>query len=162
MTPERILQYAPLVLDQQSREQYFADGFLTVPGYVGGAWLRRLREVVAAKIEESRALSASDDQFDLAPDHTVDKPNIRRLRKAVDRHAPTRTHDPDGVARPWPGADPRAHGAVPGEAAAAMGSRGLSIDLRSAGRGGEDSVRRVAYVLDTSGLYSSAHLAALM
>jgi ectoine hydroxylase-related dioxygenase (phytanoyl-CoA dioxygenase family) len=41
---------------------------------------------VDTKIEESRALSTSDDQFDLAPDHTAEKPNIRRLRKAVDQH----------------------------------------------------------------------------
>src|SRR6195256_352735 len=33
-----------------------------------------------------RALSASYDQFDLAPDHSAEKPNIRRLRKAVDQH----------------------------------------------------------------------------
>jgi ectoine hydroxylase len=74
------------VLDQRAREQYFANGFLTVPSYVGATWLRRLRDVVDAKIEESRRLSASDDQFDLAPDHTAEKPNIRRLRKAVDQH----------------------------------------------------------------------------
>jgi Phytanoyl-CoA dioxygenase (PhyH) len=86
MTPERVLQHAPLVLDQRAREQYFADGFLTVPSYVGSTWLRRLRDVVDAKVEESRRLSASDDQFDLAPDHTAEKPNIRRLRKAVDQH----------------------------------------------------------------------------
>ncbi len=46
----------------------------------------RLRAVVDTKIDESRALAASDDQFDLAPDHTAEKPNIRRLRKAVDQH----------------------------------------------------------------------------
>src|SRR6266850_6417002 len=86
MTPERVLECPPLVLDQRQRERYFDDGFLTVPGYVGAAWLDRLREVVAAKIEESRPLSASDDQFDLAPDHSAEKPNIRRLRKAVDQH----------------------------------------------------------------------------
>ena len=86
MTPESVLRRAPLVLDQRAREQYFEDGYLTVPGYVGAAWLARLRAVVAAKIEESRGLSASDDQFDLAPDHSADKPNIRRLRKAIDRH----------------------------------------------------------------------------
>jgi ectoine hydroxylase len=86
MTPERILQHRPLVLDQQARERYFADGFLTVPGYIGRAWLDRLRTVVAAKIDESRSLSASDAQFDLAPDHSAEKPNIRRLRKAVDQH----------------------------------------------------------------------------
>ena len=86
MTPERVLEHKPLVLDQPARERYFADGFLTVPGDIGGAWLSRLRAVVDAKIEESRALAASDDQFDLAPDHTAEKPNNRRLRKAVDQH----------------------------------------------------------------------------
>jgi hypothetical protein len=86
MTPESVLRRPPVMLNQRAREQYFEDGFLIVPGYVGAAWLGRLRAVVAVKIEESRTLTASDDQFDLAPDHTADKPNIRRLRKAVDQH----------------------------------------------------------------------------
>src|ERR1041384_3310693 len=86
MEDEQVLERTPLVLDQRSRERYFEDGFLVVPGYVGGAWLDRLRAVVATKIDESRALSASDDQFDLAPDHSAAHPNIRRLRKAIDQH----------------------------------------------------------------------------
>jgi ectoine hydroxylase len=86
MIDERVLERKPLVLDQRARERYFEDGFLTVPGYVGAEWLDRLRQVVAAKVDESRALSASDDQFDLAPDHCAERPNIRRLRKAVDQH----------------------------------------------------------------------------
>jgi hypothetical protein len=86
MTPERVLEHPPLVLDQRARERYFGDGVLAVPAYVGAAWLDRLRAVAAAKIDESRVLTASDDQFDLAPDHTAAKPNIRRLRKAIDQH----------------------------------------------------------------------------
>jgi hypothetical protein len=86
MTPEAILRHRPLVLPQRERERYFEDGFLTVSGHVGSPWLTRLRAVVAAKIDESRALTASDDQFDLAPDHSAETPNIRRLRKAVDQH----------------------------------------------------------------------------
>ena len=86
MTPERVRLLPPLVLDEPQREQYFADGFLTVPGYLSAGRLARLRAVVAQKVEESRALTASDDQFDLAPDHSAGKPNIRRLRKAVDQH----------------------------------------------------------------------------
>ncbi len=86
MTPERVLQHPPLVLDQRQRDRYFANGFLTVPSYVDSTWLDRLRAVVSAKIEESRKLTASDDQFDLALDHSAEKPNIRRLRKAIDQH----------------------------------------------------------------------------
>ena len=48
MKDEQILDRSPLVLDQRSRERYFEDGFLVVPGYVGAAWLDRLRAVVAA------------------------------------------------------------------------------------------------------------------
>jgi ectoine hydroxylase-related dioxygenase (phytanoyl-CoA dioxygenase family) len=86
VTPERVLAHAPLVLDQAARERYFDDGFLVVPGYVGRAWLDRLRAVVAAKIDESRTVRVSNDQFDLAPNHSAEKPNIRRLRRAVDQH----------------------------------------------------------------------------
>ena len=97
MTPEQILAARPLVLDQVERERYFEDGFLTVPGYVGAGWLGRLRAAVEAKIEESRPLTASDDQFDLAPDHSAEKPNIRRLRKAVDQHSELWTFAKDPV-----------------------------------------------------------------
>ena len=55
MTPENVLDHPALVLDQRARTRYFDDGFLTVPGHVGPSWLDRLRAVVAAKIEASRA-----------------------------------------------------------------------------------------------------------
>jgi hypothetical protein len=86
MIAAQVLDHPPLVLSQREREGYFEDGFLIVPGYVGAPWLARLRAVVTAKIDESRPLTESDDQFDLAPEHSAEKPGIRRLRKAVDRH----------------------------------------------------------------------------
>ena len=86
MKSAEVLARPARVLAKCQRERYFEDGYLVVPSHVGAAWLARLRTVVAAKIEESRALTASDDQFDLAPDHSAAKPNIRRLRKAVDQH----------------------------------------------------------------------------
>ena len=86
MKSAAVLARPALVLAQSERERYVEDGYLVVPSYVGAGWLARLRAVVAAKIEESRTHIASDDQFDLAPDHSAAKPNIRRLRKAVDQH----------------------------------------------------------------------------
>jgi hypothetical protein len=58
MTPEQVVDHPARVLDQRVWKRYFDHGFLTVPGYVAPAWLDRLRAVVAAKIEASRALSA--------------------------------------------------------------------------------------------------------
>ncbi len=86
MERDRILQLPPLVLDQRERERYFADGYLCLPGYIDAHWIERLRQVVADKIELARTHRESDDQFDLAPDHSAEKPHIRRLRKAVDQH----------------------------------------------------------------------------
>jgi hypothetical protein len=81
MTPEQVLDHPALVVDQRARKRYFDDGFLTVPGYVAPAWLDRLRAVVAAKIEASRALTASDDQFD-ALDHSWDQVGYRSIFSA--------------------------------------------------------------------------------
>ena len=67
MTPERVLQNTPLVLDRAARERYFADGFLTVPGYVGGAWLRRLRAVVDTKIDGAISIIEQSAQNRLPP-----------------------------------------------------------------------------------------------
>lgn len=86
MTPADVLRRPPLVLDQRARERYVEDGFLVVPAAVGPAWLARLRAVVTEKVEAARALTTSNDEFDLAPDHCRERPNIRRLRKAVDQH----------------------------------------------------------------------------
>ena len=59
MQDERVLERRPLVLDRRARERYFEDGFLVVPGYVGGAWLDRLRAVVArAKVTMKRGKPA--------------------------------------------------------------------------------------------------------
>jgi hypothetical protein len=46
MNDERVLERRPLVMDRRARERYFGDGFLTVPGDIGAAWLDRLRSVV--------------------------------------------------------------------------------------------------------------------
>ena len=61
MTPEQVLSYSPHVLAQAQREAYFADGYIIVEKLITEEWLERLRRVTAAFVEQSRAVSESDN-----------------------------------------------------------------------------------------------------
>ncbi len=86
MTPEDVLSHAPRVLSEAQRKFYFDNGYLVVENLVPEASVERLRAVTAEKIEESRAVAASDEAFDLGPGHRPEAPHVRRLRAVVDRH----------------------------------------------------------------------------
>ena len=86
MTPQDILAHSPSVLSQAQRAAYFRDGFLTAENLVPGYWLRRLNELSAAFLDESRTHTSSNEAFDLGPAHGPDRPHVRRLRALVDRH----------------------------------------------------------------------------
>lgn len=87
MTPESILAHPPRVLTQSQRESYFETGFLAADGLIPDAWLRRLHTLSEDFIEQSRRHTGSNQAFDLAPQHSADRPHVRRLRALVDRHA---------------------------------------------------------------------------
>ena len=74
------------VLSLAQRRQYEAEGFLAIPGLVDAAWLARLREVTAEFVEMSRSLTESNVIFDLEPDHSAERPRLRRLVSPVDLH----------------------------------------------------------------------------
>ena len=86
VTPEEILNSPALVLTQAQRQQYFEHGYLAAPGLVSAEWIKRLREATSELLDESRRLDASNDRFDLGPDHAPDQPRPRRIRAAVDQH----------------------------------------------------------------------------
>ena len=86
MTPDNILAHSPRVLSQPQRQAYFEHGFLAVTDVVSADWRRRLVELSSAFIEDSRGVTASNEAFDLGPQHAADRPHIRRLRALVDRH----------------------------------------------------------------------------
>jgi ectoine hydroxylase len=67
-------------------EQYEADGYLVLPGLVGGAWIRRLVEVTDSFVEQSRKADPGDWRFALEPDHTPEEPRLRRLTSPTDLH----------------------------------------------------------------------------
>ena len=87
--PTRITAALPSrykVLTPVQRAAYERDGFLAVPGLVGEAWLRRLRDVTSEFVEHSRTLTESNILFDLEPDHTAASPRLRRLVSPADLH----------------------------------------------------------------------------
>jgi ectoine hydroxylase len=67
-------------------EQYERDGFLVLPDLVDDEWIRRLRDLTAALVEESRASSGGDWRFALEADHSAEEPRLLRLNSPTDVH----------------------------------------------------------------------------
>src|SRR4051794_23244525 len=86
MTPENILAHPPRVLSQAARERYFATGFIAAAGLIPPAWLDRLIALSDRFIEDSRDVAASNEAYDLGPNHGPAHPHVRRMRALVDRH----------------------------------------------------------------------------
>ncbi len=86
MRTDDILARSPLVLTQNQREHYFERGYLVLENFVSADWLDRLNKVTADFVDQSRALTVSNKNFDLEPDHTADNPRLRRLMTPVEQH----------------------------------------------------------------------------
>jgi ectoine hydroxylase len=86
MTPDDILAHPPRVLTQATRERYFRTGFLAAEGLIPAEWLDRLIALSDRFIENSRNVTASNEAYDLGPNHDPERPHVRRLRALVDRH----------------------------------------------------------------------------
>ncbi len=84
MTPEDILSHRALTLTQDQREAYFRDGFVAVPGVVPADILAGIRAKSEEFLNNSRSISGAHEFFDLGPNHSPDRPHVRRLRKPVD------------------------------------------------------------------------------
>ena len=85
MTPEDILSQPARVLTIAQREAYFAQGFVTVENLIPPAWMDRLRATSHKLLDASREVEASNEAFDIGPNHTAEKPHVRRLKALVDR-----------------------------------------------------------------------------
>ena len=86
MTPEEILAQPPLTLSQRQREFYFENGYLAAQNLIPRDVLETLRKATRELVDESAGLTASNDRFDLSPDHGAQAPRPRRIRAAVDQH----------------------------------------------------------------------------
>ncbi len=74
------------VLTAADRSRYETDGYLLLPEFVSREWLDELRAAAAEFVEESRQLTASTKRIDVEPDHTAERPRLRRLVSPLDQH----------------------------------------------------------------------------
>ena len=74
------------VLHEADVTAYHERGFLGLESFVGDDWLAPLQDVTQQMIEESRSVTATNDKFDVEPDHTPAHPRLRRLMMPQDQH----------------------------------------------------------------------------
>jgi ectoine hydroxylase len=87
MKPEDILALPAKILTRDQRESYFETGYLMIERLIPESVIDELNRITATFIEQSRALTASDDEIDIGPGHTAETPIVRRLK------SPDKSHD---------------------------------------------------------------------
>ncbi len=80
MTPDKILAEPARVLSQAQREHYFEHGFVGVNEIVPQDILQELQKTTAAFVEASKAVTQSDNSFDVGAGHSAQTPVLRRLK----------------------------------------------------------------------------------
>jgi ectoine hydroxylase-related dioxygenase (phytanoyl-CoA dioxygenase family) len=86
MTPDEVRRVPLKVLTSEQREFYYENGYLHVTGLIPSDWLTKLRGALENIIEQSRALTETNNNFVLDPAHKKDAPRLRRLNYAADNH----------------------------------------------------------------------------
>jgi ectoine hydroxylase-related dioxygenase (phytanoyl-CoA dioxygenase family) len=74
------------MLSKQQIELYNENGYLLVENAVSPAQLARMREIAYDFIEKSRAVSVSDDVFDLDDGHCAQAPRLTRIKLPHKQH----------------------------------------------------------------------------
>jgi ectoine hydroxylase-related dioxygenase (phytanoyl-CoA dioxygenase family) len=69
------------MLSKEQVQSYHDEGYVMVEDAVTGGELDELRSLTYAMIEKSRAVSASDDVFDLDEGHSKDSPRLTRIKQ---------------------------------------------------------------------------------
>ena len=66
---------------------YHKNGYIVVEGVLSDDEVADLRRVTDKFVEQSRGLSESNDTFDLEPDHSAERPRLRRIKNPIVQHA---------------------------------------------------------------------------
>jgi len=74
------------MLSKQQIEHFNENGYLLVENAVSPAQLARMRDIAYDFIEKSRAVSVSDDVFDLDDGHSAEAPRLTRIKLPHRQH----------------------------------------------------------------------------
>ena len=74
------------MLSQQQIEFYRENGYMLVENAVTPEQLARMRDIAYGFIEKSRAVSVSDDVFDLDDGHSAQTPKLTRIKLPHKQH----------------------------------------------------------------------------
>ena len=74
------------MLSEKQISFYHENGYLVVEDVLSPEELAALRRVTDDFVERSRAISASDEVFDLEPDHSAERPRLRRIKNPILQH----------------------------------------------------------------------------
>jgi phytanoyl-CoA hydroxylase len=74
------------MLSQEQVQFYEDNGYISVSGVLTDAEIAELQDVTNGFLERSRAVTESDDTFDLEPGHTADAPRLRRIKRPINKH----------------------------------------------------------------------------
>ncbi|MCH7942218.1 MAG: phytanoyl-CoA dioxygenase family protein [Proteobacteria bacterium] len=74
------------MLNREHIERYRADGYLLIERLLDPDAIAGLRHVTDDFVESSRAVTASDDVFDLDPSHRAEAPCVRRIKDPTLQH----------------------------------------------------------------------------
>ena len=84
MAPEEVLKTKPQFISRRQQESYFDNGYLLIENAIKGPSLRKLQDITAQVIDNSRHVTQSDATWDLEPGHSSDNPRLRRLTSPND------------------------------------------------------------------------------
>jgi hypothetical protein len=86
MFRDEVLSYPANKITEEQREFYFKNGYLELKNFVPKSTLKDLNLVTKQFIDKSRETKESDHLFDLAPEHTNEKPVVRRIKRPDEQH----------------------------------------------------------------------------
>src|SRR5689334_17839830 len=75
-----------MLLSEDQVDFYHTNGYLIVADVLTPIQVAEGRAIVQDFVEKSRAVTANDDVFDLEPEHSAERPAVRRLKTPHRQH----------------------------------------------------------------------------